>query len=209
MKELLTGKLPTSFRIGGNEYEISSDFRTMLELEEVFSSDELTEAEKAEQALRLFYGCVPENVEEAVEKLCFFWQGGRKEKASKRRRQAAEDDFYYRPIYSFTHDAGLIYGAFLTQYGMDLIDVEYLHWWKFKTMFECLEDDRLMKEVMRCRAVEVKGDMPQAQKDYYNAMKRRYELPLPERMEKHRSALEAALMGDGNVDEVMKCRNER
>lgn len=209
MKELLTGKLPTSFRIGGNEYEISSDFRTMLELEEVFSSDELTEAEKAEQALRLFYGCVPENLEEAVEKLCFFWQGGRKEKPSKRRRQAAEGDFYHRPIYSFTHDAGLIYGAFLTQYGMDLTDVGYLHWWKFKALFECLEDDRLMKEVMRCRAVEVKGDMPQAQKDYYNAMKRRYELPLPERMEKHRSALEAALMGDGNVDEVMKCRNER
>lgn len=209
MKELLTGNLPTSFRIGGKKYEISSDFRTMLELEEIFSSDDLTDAQKAEQVLRLFYGCIPENVEEAAEKLCFFWQGGRRENPDKRRRQTAGDDFYHRPIYSFTHDAGLIYGAFLTQYGMDLTDVEYLHWWKFKAMFECLEDDRLIKEVMRCRAVEVKGDMPQAQKDYYNAMKRRYELPLPERMEKHRSALEAALMGDGNVDEVMKCRSER
>lgn len=209
MKELLKGNLPTSFLIGGKKYEISSDFRTMLELEEVFSSDDLTDAEKAEQALRLFYGCIPAAVDEAVEKLCFFWQCGRKEKQSKRHRQATGEDFYQPPIYSFTHDAGLIYGAFLTQYGMDLTDVEYLHWWKFKAMFECLEEDRLMKEVMRCRAVEVKGDMPQAQKDYYNAMKRRYELTLPEKAERQQSALEAALMGDGKVDEVMKCRNEK
>lgn len=209
MKELLTGNLPTSFLIGGKKYEISSDFRTMLELEEIFSSDDLTEAEKAEQALRLFYGCIPEEVEEAVEKLCFFWQCGRKEKPRKRGGQAAGEDVYQPPIYSFTHDAGLIYGAFMTQYGIDLTDVDYLHWWKFKAMFECLEDGRLIKEVMRCRAVDVQGDMPQAQKDYYNAMKRHYELPLPERMEKHLSALEAALMGDGKVDEVMKCMKEK
>ena len=208
MKELLTGNLPTSFLIGGKEYEISSDFRTMLELEEIFSSDDLTDAQKAEQALRLFYGCIPEEVEEAVERMCFFWQCGRKEKPLKRGRQDAGDDFYQPPVYSFTHDAGLIYGAFLTQYGIDL-SCTNLHWWQFMALFEALEDDRVIKEVMRCRAVEVKGDMPQAQKDYYNAMKRHYELPLPERMEKHRSALEAALMGDGNVDEVMKCMNEK
>lgn len=208
MKGLLTGNLPTSFRIGGKEYEISSDFRTMLELEEIFSSDNLTDAEKAEQALRLFYGCIPEEVEEAVEKLCFFWQCGRKEKPQKRGRQAAGEDVYQPPIYSFTHDAGLIYGAFLTQYGIDL-SYTNLHWWQFMALFEALEDDRVIKEVMRCRAVEVKGDMPQAQKDYYNAMKRHYELPLPERMEKHRSALEAALMGDGKVDDVMKCMKEK
>ncbi len=208
MKELLTGNLPTSFLIGGKEYEISSDFRTMLELEEIFSSDSLTEAEKAEQALLLFYGCIPAEVDIAVEKMCFFWQCGRKEKPRKRCGQAAGEDVYQPPIYSFTHDAGLIYGAFLTQYGIDL-SCTNLHWWQFMALFESFEDDRVIKEVMRCRAVEIKGDMPQAQKDYYNAMKRHYELPLPERMEKHRSALEAALMGDGKVDEVMKCMKEK
>ena len=206
MKELLTGNLPTAFLIGGKEYKISSDFRIMLELEEIFSSDELTEAEKGEKALRLFYGCIPENVEEAVEKLCFFWQGGRNESPRKLRRQTAGEDFYHGPIYSFIHDAGLIYAAFLTQYGIDLCEAEGLHWWKFLALFEGLEEDRLMKEVMRCRAVEVKGDMPQAQKDYYNAMKQRYALPLPDGMEQHLSALEAALMGDGNVDEVIRSR---
>ena len=47
MKELLTGNLPDSFLIGGREYHISSDFRAMLRLEEIFSAEELTDEEKA------------------------------------------------------------------------------------------------------------------------------------------------------------------
>lgn len=208
MKELLTGNLPESFLINGTEYKISSDFRAMVKLEDIFSSD-LTDAEKGEQALHLFYGCIPLDVEEAVEKLCYFWECGRKEPVQKRRRRGAGEDFVGRPIYSLSHDAGLIYAAFMGQYGVDLYDVKHLHWWKFKAMFEALGNDTLMKEVMRCRAVEVKNDMPKAQKDYYNAMKKRYALPLPDGIEKHLSDLEAALMGDGNISEVMKCRTEK
>ena len=80
MKELLTGNLPVSFLIGGREYHISSDFRAMLRLEEIFSAEELTDEEKAERALKLFYGCIPEPLEEAVERLCYFWGCGRQEK---------------------------------------------------------------------------------------------------------------------------------
>ena len=46
MKELLTGNLPNSFSIGGREYHISSDFRAMLRLEEIFSAEKLTDEEK-------------------------------------------------------------------------------------------------------------------------------------------------------------------
>ena len=198
MKDLLTGNLPVSFLLGGKEYKISSDFRTMLKLEEIFSSEELTEEERAAEALLLFYGMIPEPIEEAVEMLCFFWKGGRQEKSGRGTKQ----DSYQPPIYSFIHDAGLIYGAFLTQYGIDLTQAK-LHWWQFLALFASLEEDRVLKEVMRCRAVEIKGDMPQAQKDYYAAMKRRYALPLPEKEERQLSALEAALLGDGDVDGVL------
>lgn len=202
MKSLLTGNLPTSFQIGKKEYEISSDFRVMLELEEIFSS-ERTDAEKGEAALRLFYGCIPEDVDKAAEKLCFFWQGGRQERKQQGRRTEAEES--RPPVYSLNHDAGLLYAAFLTQYGIDLTEESLqLHWWKFLALLEGLEDERMLKEVMRCRAVEITADMPQAQKDYYKAMKRRYALPLPESVERHLSALEAALMGDGNVSAVLR-----
>lgn len=203
MKELLKGNLPETFLIDGKEYEISSDFRDIVELEEILSSEELTDEEKAVEALTFFYGSIPDDVDTAVEKLCWFIQCGRKESPRRRRTEATEDDFNVDAVYSFIHDAGLIYAAFLAQYGIDLCDVEYLHWWKFKALFEGLEDNRLMKEVMRCRAVKIDPNMPQNQKDYYSAMKQRYALPLPDGIEQQMSALEAALMGDGNVSEVM------
>lgn len=209
MKELLTGNLPKSFLINDKEYPISSDFRDIVELEEILSSEELTDAEKGEQALRLFYGCIPEDVETAVEKLCWFMQCGEKENHRRKRRRAAEDGSRQKEVYSFVHDAGLIYAAFMAQYGIDLADTEYLHWWKFKAMFESLGKDTLMKEVMHCRAVDIDSKMPQGQKDYYNAMKQRYALPLPDGIEKQLSDLEAALMGDGNVSEVIGCRKKK
>lgn len=209
MRELLTGNLPESFLIDGKEYKISSDFREIVVLEEILSSEELTDAERGEQALNLFYGCIPSDVETAVDKLCWFMQCGEKERPHTGRRQAARGDFRQQAAYSFIHDAGLIYAAFMAQYGIDLYDIEYLHWWKFKAMFEGLEDGRVIKEVMRCRAVEIDSKMPQAQKDYYNAMKQRYALPLPDGVEKQMSDLEAALMGDGNVSEVIRCNSKK
>ena len=209
MKELLTGNLPESFLINNKEYAISSDFRDIVELEEILSSAELTDEERGRQALMLFYGCIPEDVETAVEKLCWFMQGGEKERHTTKRRQEAGDGREQKPVYSFVHDAGLIYAAFMQQYGIDLADIEYLHWWKFKALFESLGKDTLMKEVMHCRAVDVDPKLPQGQKDYYNAMKRRYALPLPEGVEKQLSELEAALMNGGNVSEVLKWKKEK
>jgi hypothetical protein len=209
MRELLTGNLPESFLIDGKEYKISSDFREIVALEEILSSEDLTDAERGEQALNLFYGCIPSDVEAAVDKLCWFMQCGEKERPHRGRRQGTQGDFRQSAVYSFIHDAGLIYAAFMAQYGVDLCDVEYLHWWKFKAMFEGLEDSRVIKEVMRCRAVEIDSKMPQGQKDYYNAMKQRYALPLPEGVEKQMSDLEAALMGDGNVSEVIRCNSKK
>ena len=204
MKELLMGTLPESFLIGGKEYDISSDFRDIVELEGILSSEELTDAERGEQALHLFYGCIPHAVEEAVEKLCWFMQCGEINRPQKARRRS-QGEGVHKAAYSFIHDAGLIYAAFMQQYGIDLHDVEYLHWWKFKAMFESLGKDTLIKEVMHCRVVEIDSKMPQDQKDYLNDMKQRYALPLPDGIEKQLSDLEAALMGDGNVSEVIRC----
>lgn len=51
-------------------------------------------------------------------------------------------------------DADLIYSAFLGQYGIDLIDVEYLHWHKFLALLAGLSDDTRLREIMGYRCYE-------------------------------------------------------
>ena len=45
-------------------------------------------------------------------------------------------------------DNDLIYSAFKDQYSIDLQEIEYLHWWKFKAMFDALKDDNKIVEIM-------------------------------------------------------------
>ena len=60
-----------------------------------------------------------------------------------------------KKIYSYEHDADLIYTAFLDQYRLDLNDIDYLHWFKFKAMFEGLKSDNKICEIMGYRAIDV------------------------------------------------------
>ena len=58
-------------------------------------------------------------------------------------------------IYDFDADAAYFYSAFLTQYGIDLNDIDYLHWWKFMAMFEGLRRDNEIHRIMEIRATDV------------------------------------------------------
>lgn len=59
-------------------------------------------------------------------------------------------------------DADYIYAAILGQYGIDLVDVEELHWWKFQAMLKGLNDSTKLREIMgfRCYKKETRKDDP-------------------------------------------------
>lgn len=196
MKNFLICELPLFAVIQGKEYKTASDFRDMLELEAILNSDK-SDAEKGAEALQLFFGCIPPNEELAVDYLGWFFSCGREKESPK--ADQIEAGTYKSPVYSFCYDGELIYAAFLAQYNIDLQDVPYLHWWKFIALFNGLTKEHLITEVMHCRAVDVKPDMPKERKEYYEKMQKAYALPLPDKLEKHLSDLETALLGDGKV----------
>lgn len=63
-------------------------------------------------------------------------------------------------VLDYELDADLIYSAFLGQYGIDLIDVEELHWHKFRALLGCLNESTKLREVMgyRCYKKETRKD---------------------------------------------------
>ena len=72
--------LPKSFLIGGREYEIRYDFRSVLDICAALEDPELDLKEKAIVALMIFYPeydqIPPEHIREAVEKCYWFINGG-------------------------------------------------------------------------------------------------------------------------------------
>lgn len=50
-------------------------------------------------------------------------------------------------------DADYIYAAFMSQYGIDLCEIEYLHWHKFLALFKGLKDEKIC-DIMQYRCYE-------------------------------------------------------
>lgn len=71
-------------------------------------------------------------------------------------------------------DGELIYAAFLGQYGIDLIDVEELHWHKFLALLKGLNGQTKLREVMGYRCYEKRE--PDKNRDAYEELRRAWEI---------------------------------
>ena len=56
--------------------------------------------------------------------------------------------------FSFEQDASDIYSAFLAVYGIDIQEVEYMHWYKFRTLFDSLPGETEIKRKIHYRTMD-------------------------------------------------------
>lgn len=170
---MLIDLLPESVDIEGIEYTINTDFRVGVLFEELMQDSSLLDEEKLMMALNLYYDDIPLDTTKAVERLQWFYRCGKEKTEAVGNGDSNKAD----NIYSFQHDDDYIYSAFLTQYNIDLQDVEDLHWWKFKAMFKSLKEDNKISKIMGYRSISIKDDMSNEDKKFYRDMKRIYTLP--------------------------------
>lgn len=177
MKNILVDLLPETVEVDGSEYAINTDFRIGILFEELMQDDTLLSEEKLYSALRLYYNQIPHNIAEAVEKLQWFYTGGKAIQKNEETKVKKVGSSRNRNIYSYSYDDEYIYSAFLTQYRVDLQDIKHLHWWKFKAMFNALNEENKIIKIMGYRSMKITNDMSDSQKKYYREMKKLYALP--------------------------------
>jgi len=194
----ITSPLPKSVEVSGRDFLVNTDFKVMLRIIELINSDK-PEEEIGSGALNMFYQSVPNEHGEAAEKLLWFYRCG------KELPKSSGTGARIQPVFSYEHDAGLIFAAFSQQYGIDLIECD-MHWWKFKALFDGLSEKTLFSEVKRCRASEITANMSAKQREYLSSMKKLYALPLSKEDEEYKNELIDALKNGGNVSEILnKC----
>ena len=182
---MLIDLLPTTLDVNGRSYPINSDFRTGILFAELMADSDLEDEEKLGAGLELFFGLQDENTEEtgltaedlveAIEAIYWFYRGGYEDYEEDHETGNGRS----KPVMSYSHDAPYIYAAFLDQYGIDLQDVEYLHWWKFRAMMRGLSEDCKLSKIISYRATQITSEMTKNEKAFYRRMKRLYALPEP------------------------------
>lgn len=195
---MLIDLVPTTIEIDGAEYEINSDFRTSILFELLMQDNSINEEDKLIQALQLYYPVLPTNISMAVDKMLWFYRCGKDEVKCKGTGKGKSTQ-----IYNFEYDDDYIYSAFLDQYRVDLQDIEYLHWWKFKAMFKALREDNEIVKIMGYRAMDLSKIKDKEQKAYYKNMKELYKIPISKDEKEKLNEIEEILLSGGDVSKVL------
>ena len=173
---ILIDSLPETVNIRGVDYRINTGFRTSVLFELLVRDKTIPDQGKIYGMLQLYFPEIPPDHDEAIKKILWFFNCGKEQKKREEpRNQTAKDFQKNKELYSFEKDASLIYAAFLSEYGIDLQDIEDLHWWKFSAMFEGLSENCKIRHVMNIRGMSVSG-LSRREKKRINELKKLYAL---------------------------------
>ena len=145
---ILYESLPDSIEVEGKQYKIYTDFREWIKFQDMLRDTSLSNAEKMLLCKEWFIDMAPMN-KEIVKGLCDFLVIAQEEK----KRQGSQKKV--QPIFSYMHDANVIYADFMREYRIDLIEIPYMHWWKFKALLEGLSDEAEFKKRIYYRSVDL------------------------------------------------------
>ena len=149
MINILLDDLPESITISEIEYPVNWGYRAMVLIEICMFDTQRSEEQRVLDTLNIFYNQnLPPDFTAALDKLMWFYRCGKPEKKEENKKGAPARQS--KRSYCFEQDAPYIYAAFRTQYGIDLNDTKNneLHWWKFHSMFEALNEDLKISKIM-------------------------------------------------------------
>lgn len=196
---MIIDKLPEAIVINNVNYKVNTDFRKWIEFEMLLSKKTFSDGETVENistALATIFIDNPINaadIQAIIDGAFWFYRCGK----DKPKKTNAKD------IYSFEHDDIYVYAAFKDQYGIDLQDVECLHWWKFKSLFQGLKSDNKIVEIMGYRAMPLDGKMSPEMRKFYKEMKETYVIPISKQEKQMQDAITQALLNGGDLTGIV------
>lgn len=155
--------------------DFDTNFRIGVAFEIMMQNPKYSMQAKTYQALKLFY---PEmnkikDTKKAIDDIIWFYSCGKSEEKTSQKNRKGKN----KQIYSYEFDNDLIYSAFKNQYNVDLEEIEYLHWWKFRAMFNGLKSDNRIVEIMGYRAMDLSKIKDKDMKKHYKQLQEEYKLP--------------------------------
>lgn len=157
--------LPKTAEIGGEIYNIHTDFREILEIFSYLNDRQLPELFRWRIALALFYEeeISPEHRAEAMAYLCDFIRCG-------------QPDTPGPKLLDWEQDAGAIISGVNAVAGREIRQMPYVHWWTFLGWFSAIGKGEL------ATLISIRGKLSRGQKleaweqDFYRQNRRRVDL---------------------------------
>ena len=174
---ILLDDLPETIKVDGEEYFADTDFRTMIIFEKIITDDAIDPRSRISMLVDLVLtASQPREKALAMDGIIYLYSCG---EPTEGRNTPKNGEVVLRPkmIYDYEHDAPYIYGAFMSQYGIDLNSIEYLHWWKFQALFRSLNSENKIVEIMGYRAADLSKIKNDEERHRIQRLQQIYALP--------------------------------
>ena len=158
-------KLPTSFLLQGREYAINADFRPCVNIMRMFERTDLTDSEKIECMVEIFYkDTIPYRlVPEAAQKAVWFLNLGDESIDKKQGLPLGR-------LFSWEQDLKFIISAVDKSAGFSIRSREFYHFWEFMSAFfesgECV-----FNTIVHQRKLKRTGKQTKADKEWWGENK--------------------------------------
>lgn len=191
----MIGTLPKSLLIDGQEHEIRTDYRCVLNIFEMFLDREIEtddeEQTRYEKWILCFYLLFPEfesvddvedsiadgfSIIDAIKQVIWFFNAN-----------MPQSQFEQKPVFDWEHDEQMIFSAVNEIAGQEIRELDYMHWWTFVGYFNQLKEC-LFTAVVHIRKKRNDGKkLDTAEKQF--ALENRELFELPSRESKARQAI--------------------
>lgn len=142
-------KLPHSIELGGEQYEIRTDFRAILDILKAMADPELNEEDRIEVLFDIFFWNAEEipheYLQEAIDKAFEFINCGISGEGKNKAR-----------LMDWDKDSPLIASAINKNMGKDIRSVKYMHWWTFMGAYMEISEG-LFHEILQIRQKKMNG----------------------------------------------------
>lgn len=195
MINILLDTLPTTITVAGRDFFADTDFRTFIRLEQLIMNPEISSRRMVEDGLDLVFPRQrPRTGEDAWKAVLEFYSCG-KELRPDTVDRGPEPALAPKRIYDYDHDAPYIFAAFISQYGIDLNAVAFLHWWKFQALFRGLDDKNKIVQIMGYRAADTSKIKDDNERQRIANLQYIYRLPDGQTREEKAGTIGAVLAG--------------
>lgn len=160
MIHLLIDPLPEEIEADGKRFPIVTDFRDWLRFGSMMGDRSLPVMDKLLLVREWFIKPPCRITAEIVQALRGFYAAGELE-YHPRQSSGTEDAPRCPPTFSWEVDAPFLLGDFRRFYGMDLLRIEYLHWWEFKALFLALPADSRTMDRIHIRSMDLSKVSPE------------------------------------------------
>lgn len=169
---------PDTVSIRGEDVAIITDFREYIRLLDMLKCEELNAMQKTSIIAQYFLDEIEIDKEAISALTAFVVMDFSKEDSDKEDgEEEAEASGSKKNLFSYEIDYPFILSGFLRDYGIDLNTVDYLHWWKFRMLFDGLSEDTEIKQRIMYRGIDLSDIKDKDERKRIAKIQRRIQLP--------------------------------